>query len=106
MREAERDHAREILHEAFAAGWQAALALTITNPRVLAVIESCFEEWLAESADETDVLGLMFRSRDDLPRPTWRAASLLTAQPDEDARHLVPVPAPSGDAGLAGDGNV
>ena len=69
------DHQREILHEAFTAGWQAALAVTITSPRVLAVVESCFELWLEEAVDETDVLGLVFRGRDDLPVPTWRVLS-------------------------------
>jgi hypothetical protein len=73
MRDAERDHARELLQEAFTAGWQAALAVRITNPRVLAVVESCFEMWLEDAADEVDVLGLMFRGRDDLPRPVGRA---------------------------------
>ena len=76
MREAERVHAREMLREAFTAGWQAALAMNITSPRVLAVIESCFDQWLEEAADETDVLGLVFRGRDDLPRPAWHPVDL------------------------------
>jgi len=61
---------RKALQEAFTAGWQAALAVNITNPRVLAVIEACFEDWLQEAVDETDVLGLVFRRRHDLPAPT------------------------------------
>ncbi len=75
MRDGRVDHQREILHEAFVAGWQAALAVNITSPQVLAVIESCFELWLEEAVDETDVLGLVFRGRDDLPVPTWRVVS-------------------------------
>ncbi|HSE69390.1 MAG TPA: hypothetical protein VLA97_01445 [Nocardioidaceae bacterium] len=72
MRGAEPEHARGILQEAFTAGWQAALAVNITNPRVLAVIESCFEMWLEEAGDEEEVLGLVFRGRDDLPGSTVR----------------------------------
>lgn len=75
MKHREEEHEREILHEAFLAGWQAALGTIIRNPRVLAVIDSCFEQWLGEAADETEVLGLMFRGRYDLP------ASVLTASP-------------------------
>ena len=72
MTDAERHHEREILREAFTAGWQAGLAVNITSPRVLAVIESCFDLWLREALDEADVLGLSFRSRQDLPGPSWR----------------------------------
>ncbi len=60
-------HDRQLLEEAFVAGWQAALAVRITNPRVLAVVDSCFELWLEEAADEAEVLGLPFRRREDLP---------------------------------------
>lgn len=67
MNEAELRDRRQILHEAFLAGWQAALAMRVTNPRVLAVIESCFDLWLREAGDESDVLGLVFRGREDLP---------------------------------------
>jgi hypothetical protein len=74
MNEGELEREREMLQEAFTAGWQAALAMTITNPRVLAVIESCFEQWLQEAADEVEVLGLAFRRRQDLPVPVWQAA--------------------------------
>jgi hypothetical protein len=83
MRDAERDHARDLLQEAFTAGWQAALAVRITNPRVLAVVESCFEMWLEDAADEVDVLGLMFRGRDDLPRPVRHTTSTLRGYRDE-----------------------
>ena len=54
MRGAEPEHARGILQEAFA------------------VIESCFEMWLEEAGDEEEVLGLVFRGRDDLPGSTVR----------------------------------
>jgi hypothetical protein len=74
MKDTEEEHAREILREAFTAGWQAALAVNVTNPRVLAVIESCFEQWLQEAADEAEVLGLLFWGREDLPRPALRSA--------------------------------
>lgn len=67
MSEADREYARRVLLESFTAGWQAALAVRITNPRVLAVVESCFDMWLAEALDEADVLGLTFRGREDLP---------------------------------------
>lgn len=72
MKDTEEEHAREILGEAFTAGWQAALAVNVTNPRVLAVIDSCFEQWLQEAADEAEVLGLLFWGREDLPRPALR----------------------------------
>jgi hypothetical protein len=83
MREAEQKHARELLQEAFTAGWQAALAVRITNPRVLAVVESCFEMWLEDAADEVDVLGLMFYGRDDLPRPVHRSGPTSSGYGDE-----------------------
>ena len=67
MREPAREPERDLLFEAFLAGWQAALAMKITHPRVLAVIESCFEGWLLEAADEVEVLGLPFRRREELP---------------------------------------
>ncbi|HET7358016.1 MAG TPA: hypothetical protein VFJ09_15200 [Nocardioidaceae bacterium] len=59
---------RKLLHEAFVGGWQAALGVNVTNPRVLAVLESCFELWLEEATGEVDVLGLRFRRRWDLPK--------------------------------------
>jgi hypothetical protein len=59
---------RKLLHEAFIGGWQAALGVNVTNPRVLAVLESCFELWLEEATGEVDVLGLRFRRRWDLPK--------------------------------------
>ncbi len=64
-----KDPYRDVLLEAFTAGWQAALAVNITNPRVLAVVESCFDGWLREASGELEVLGLRFRRRRDLPRP-------------------------------------
>lgn len=72
MRDAEQERQRKILNEAFTAGWQAALAVHITNPGVLAVIESCFEQWLEEQVEERHVLGLSFRKRHDLPPPVKR----------------------------------
>ncbi|HEX6515482.1 MAG TPA: hypothetical protein VF049_07895 [Nocardioidaceae bacterium] len=79
MRDGELKHQREMLREAFAAGWQAALAMNITNPRVLAVIERCFDLWLKEAADEVDVFGLSFRGRPDLPSPDWEAVTAASA---------------------------
>jgi hypothetical protein len=73
MNDADVTHVRELLLESFTAGWQAALAVNITNPRVLAVVESCFELWLKEAIEETEVLGLSFRARPDLPSPTVAA---------------------------------
>ena len=67
MREPAREPERDLLLEAFQAGWQAALVMKITHPRVLAVIESCFEEWLLEATDEVEVFGLSFRRREELP---------------------------------------
>ena len=72
MTKAEQDQARELLFAAFAAGWQAGLAMKIRNPRVLAVVESCFDLWLKDAVDESDVLGLRFRTRQDLPGPFGR----------------------------------
>jgi len=71
MRDAE-EHQRKVLHEAFKAGWQAALARNVTSPPALAVIESCFDLWLREEVGERRVLGLSFRRRYDLPRPNGR----------------------------------
>lgn len=79
MSEAEEERNREVLLEAFTAGWQAGLAVTISNPRVLAVVESCFEMWLREAADEVDVFGLSFRGRPDLPTPSPDAEPLAPA---------------------------
>jgi hypothetical protein len=79
MHESAHERERELLLEAFLAGWQAALAVKITHPRVLAVIESCFEEWLLEAADEVEVLGLPFRRREELP-------PLVRERPPEPAR--------------------
>jgi len=75
MTDADVTHVRELLLESFTAGWQAALAVNITNPRVLAVVESCFELWLKEAVEETEVLGLSFRARPDLPSPTVGAVA-------------------------------
>jgi hypothetical protein len=72
----ELDRQRRLLHEAFTAGWQAALAVKVTSPSVLAVIESCFELWLEEEVDERGVLGLPFRRRYDLPSPKRARVSL------------------------------
>jgi hypothetical protein len=76
MREGDADRAREILFEAFIAGWQAGLAQKVTDPRARAVVEGCFELWLQEALDEAEVFGLVFRRRGDLPPPAGRA--LLT----------------------------
>jgi hypothetical protein len=81
MKRHDEKHEREILREAFAAGWQAALGVTIKNPAVLAVIESCFEQWLIEAADETEVLGLVFRGRYDLPGSTLNGTPLAADFP-------------------------
>lgn len=79
MSEADEERNREVLLEAFTAGWQAGLAVTISNPRVLAVVESCFEMWLREAADEVDVFGLSFRGRPELPAPSPDAEPLSPA---------------------------
>lgn len=73
VRDPEQERQRKILHEAFMAGWQAALAVKITSPVVLGVVESCFEMWLQEEVDERHVLGLPFRRRYDLPTPGQRS---------------------------------
>ncbi len=67
MHESAHERERTLLLEAFLAGWQAALAVKITNPRVLAIVESCFEDWLLEATDEVEVFGLPFRRREELP---------------------------------------
>lgn len=67
MDEAAHERERDLLLEAFLAGWQAALAVRISNPRVIAVVEDCFEGWLLEAADEVEVFGLPFRRREELP---------------------------------------
>jgi hypothetical protein len=77
MREGDADRAREILFEAFIAGWQAGLAHKVTDPRARAVVEGCFDLWLAEALDEAELFGLVFRGREDLPPPAGRA--LLTS---------------------------
>ena len=82
MKDSHRAHERELMVEAFRAGWQAALAVRVTHPRVLAVIDSCFEQWLEEAADEIVVLGLPFRRRDDLPaHPASHPAAKPTGSP-------------------------
>lgn len=84
-------HERELLLEAFNAGWQAALGIRISNPRVLAVMETCFEGWLLEAADEVEVFGLPFRRREELP------ALVRTRAPEHarvDEPSLVPEPVP------------
>lgn len=80
MNEGEAQHAREMLREAFTAGWQAGLAVRVTNPAVLAVIEACFEEWLQEAADEVEVFGFAFRRREDLPLPVLRPSAPYAAR--------------------------
>ncbi|MGZ4493444.1 MAG: hypothetical protein ACXVWU_01975 [Nocardioides sp.] len=69
MGSSNEERVRRLLLESFTAGWQAAQAVTITNPRVLAVIESCFELWLREAVDEVEVFGFTFRARGDMPGP-------------------------------------
>jgi hypothetical protein len=81
MKRHEEEHEREILREAFVAGWQAALGRTIKNPAVLAVIDCCFEQWLIEAGDEAEVLGLMFRGRYDLPESTLKETPLVADFP-------------------------
>jgi hypothetical protein len=81
MKRHEEEHEREILREAFVAGWQAALGRVVTNPAVLAVIETCFEQWLIEAADEAEVLGLMFRGRYDLPGSVLKDPALAADFP-------------------------
>ena len=79
----ELDRQRKLLHEAFVAGWQAALAVKVTSPSVLAVIESCFELWLEEEVDERGVLGLPFKRRYDLPPPKRGRAAVARSRPQE-----------------------
>jgi hypothetical protein len=81
MKRHQEEHEREILREAFVAGWQAALGRVVTNPAVLAVIDSCFEQWLIEAADEAEVLGLMFRGRYDLPGSVLKDPALAADFP-------------------------
>ena len=59
----------DALLEAFRAGWQAGLGVTVKSPGALAVIEGCFEMWL-KAADEVELFGMVFRGREDLPSPT------------------------------------
>ena len=47
----------DALLEAFRAGWQAGLGVTVKSPGALAVIEGCFEMWLEEAADEVELFG-------------------------------------------------
>ena len=68
----------DALLEAFRAGWQAGLGVTVKSPGALAVIEGCFEMWLKEAADEVELFGMVFRGRQDLPSP-----SRLPARPGE-----------------------
>lgn len=111
MTQADEDHARTLLLEAFTAGWQAALAVTISNPRVLAVVESCFDLWLVEAVDEIDVVGLPFRGRPDLPGPRhtdWPGSRASQRTEDHDLsaagpRPLIPTQRlPSDDESLTG----
>jgi hypothetical protein len=83
MRDAQSERERKVLLEAFTAGWQAALAMNIRDPRVLAVIESCFELWLEEAVDEAEVLGLVFRGRYDIPGPGMHPARTRSTSPAE-----------------------
>lgn len=81
MTDVELERERQLLHEAFTAGWQAALAVKVTSPSVLAIIESCFELWLEEEVDERGVFGLPFRRRYDLPRPRGLHLKLRSESP-------------------------
>ncbi len=97
MTEGELDHARQILREAFTAGWQAALGMNITSPGVLAVIESCFDLWLEEAVDEEEVFGLAFRGREDLPGPAWRRRPAWARSASLRGRHRAgEIPLPQG----------
>jgi hypothetical protein len=91
MREPAREPERDLLLEAFQAGWQAALVMKITHPRVLAVIESCFEEWLLEATDEVEVFGLSFRRREELPHLV-RSHAPERSRVDEPVDDPVPQP--------------
>lgn len=90
------DPYRDVLLEAFTAGWQAALAVRITSPRVLAVVESCFDGWLQEAAGEREVLGLRFRRRRDLPRPARPDVSpgTVSRRTPQHRKEIPPAPAP------------
>jgi hypothetical protein len=94
MHEAAHEREREVLLEAFLAGWQAALAVRISNPRVLAVVESCFEGWLLEAADEVEVFGLPFRRREELPHLV-RARAPERSHVVEPASDPVAAPSPA-----------
>lgn len=98
MRDAQLEHERQVLREAFTAGWQAALGMRIRDPRVLAVVDSCFELWLQEAVDEADVLGLVFRGRYDLPSPDERSAARMRGPAPE-------IPPQGRHAGLRSGGN-
>jgi hypothetical protein len=50
---------------------------------VLAVIDSCFEEWLVEAADEVEVFGLAFRRRENLPKTTRTTRTTRTHRAPE-----------------------
>jgi len=70
---------RKYMLESFTAGWQAALAVNITNPRVLDVVEACFDMYLEDAIDERVILGLHFARRRDLPKPSGKKPPWLTA---------------------------
>ena len=101
MTEGPQDPRRDVLFEAFTAGWQAALAVNITNPRVLAVLESCFDMWLEEAADEKKVFGLAFLGRPDLPTPTHERVIGQVAPQIPSPRRPEPEPAPEPEAPAA-----
>jgi hypothetical protein len=82
MKHRQEEHERQILHEAFLAGWQAALGVYVTSPRALAIIDTCFEQWLGEAADEAEVLGLMFRGRYDLPGSLLKTSTPQPSPPE------------------------
>lgn len=83
---------RKLLHEAFVGGWQAALGVNVTNPRVLAVLESCFELWLEEATGEVDVLGLRFRRRWDLPKTKLSPEALEPFRKEVPVTFSIPIP--------------
>ena len=76
------DKKRELLFEAFLGGWQAALAVNITDPRVIAAVEDCYDMWLEAMADEVQVLGFTFRRRLGLPGSRRHLLSQQSAGPD------------------------
>jgi hypothetical protein len=84
---------RKYMLESFTAGWQAALAVNITNPRVLDVVEACFDMYLEDAIDERVILGLHFARRRDLPKPSGKKPPWLTAD-DMLRGHPAPRPAP------------